>query len=78
MQIDGNHLKRAYVAGCAQYQRSLEALQVLSASADAAGRPIEVVKVPQPPVLRITEVEARGIKARALPYLVLKRISSRL
>ncbi|KAK9828044.1 hypothetical protein WJX81_004404 [Elliptochloris bilobata] len=45
-----------------QYQRSLEALQVLSASADAAGRPISIVKMPLPPPLHITASEARGVK----------------
>jgi len=53
--------------GCAQYQRSLEALQVLSASADAKGRPLEVIKLPLPPVLHFTEEEARGVKARPRP-----------
>ena len=46
----------------AQYQRSLEALQVLSASADAAGRPLQVIKLPLPPPLHMTQAEARGIK----------------
>ena len=46
----------------AQYQRSLEALQVLSASADAAGRPLQVIKLPLPPPLHMTQAEARGLK----------------
>ena len=53
-----------HVLAAAQYQRSLEALQVLSASADAAGRPISVIKVPLPPVLRMTHAEARSVKVR--------------
>ena len=52
----------------AQYQRSLEALQVLSASADAAGRPLQVIKLPLPPPLHMTQAEARGLKVcRCIP-----------
>jgi agmatine deiminase len=40
---------------------------VLSASADAKGRPLEVIKLPLPPVLHFTEEEARGVKARPRP-----------
>ncbi len=40
---------------------------MLSASADAKGRPLEVIKLPLPPVLHFTEAEARGVKARPWP-----------
>ena len=58
-----------HVLAAAQYQRSLEALQVLSASADAAGRPLQVIKLPLPPPLHMTQAEARGLKVcRRIPW----------
>ena len=37
---------------------------MLSASADAKGRPLTIVKLPLPPVLHMTEAEARGVQVR--------------
>ena len=39
----------------------------MSASADAKGRPLTIVKLPLPPVLHMTEAEARGVQARTSP-----------
>ena len=50
-----------------QYERSAEALQVLSEATDARGRRLEVVKVPCPPPLHITEAEAAGVQASGQP-----------
>jgi agmatine deiminase len=44
-----------------QYQRSVEALSVLSGSVDAKGRQIEVVKIHVPGPLHMTEEEAAGV-----------------
>jgi agmatine/peptidylarginine deiminase len=41
---------------CTQYERSAEALEYLDGHTDAAGRKIQVVKVPLPPPLFYTEV----------------------
>ena len=46
-----------------QYDRSAEAEEVLLASADARGRPFEVVRVLQPGPLYLTATEADGIVA---------------
>lgn len=44
-----------------QYQRSVEALSVLTESVDAQGRQIEVVKIHVPGPLYMTEEEASGV-----------------
>jgi agmatine/peptidylarginine deiminase len=41
----------------AQYPISVEALELLQEATDAAGRQLEVVKVPCPPVLQRTQEE---------------------
>lgn len=45
-----------------QYERSAEALSVLSNATDACGRKIEVIKLHIPGPLYMTEVEAAGVK----------------
>lgn len=49
---------------CLQYQISCEALRILSEARDARGRKLEVIKVPLPPVLHLTETEAAGVQVR--------------
>jgi agmatine deiminase len=44
-----------------QYERSVEALSVLTKSVDAKGRQIEVVKIHVPGPLYITREEAEGV-----------------
>jgi len=48
-----------------QYERSADALEILQASADAAGRPLEVVRLHQPGPLVTTAEEASGVDAVA-------------
>jgi agmatine deiminase len=44
-----------------QYERSVEALSVLTQSVDAKGRQLEVVKIHVPGPLYMTEEEADGV-----------------
>jgi len=44
-----------------QYERSVEALSVLSQSVDAKGRQLEVVKIHVPGPLYMTKEEAEGV-----------------
>ncbi len=44
-----------------QHARSVEAYKYLSGQTDARGRQIEVIKLPLPPPLHMTEEEAAGI-----------------
>jgi agmatine deiminase len=48
-----------------QYERSQEASERLAAASDARGRRIEVVKLPMPGPLYMTEAEAAGLTASA-------------
>ncbi|EFN59623.1 hypothetical protein CHLNCDRAFT_133066 [Chlorella variabilis] len=45
-----------------QHSISAQALDVLSKSTDAKGRPLQVIKLPLPPPLHITETEAKGVE----------------
>ena len=49
---------------CLQFEILQKALEVLQSSPDARGRAIQVVKVPTPPPLFITEEEEAGMKVR--------------
>ena len=45
-----------------QYERSVEALSVLTNTTDAHGRKFEIIKIHVPGPLYMTEQEAEGIK----------------
>ena len=51
---------------CLQHEISQKALEVLQSTPDARGRAIQVVKVPTPPPMFITEAEEAGMKVRQL------------
>lgn len=52
-----------------QYPISKEALRVLSEATDARGRRFEVVEVPLPPPLYITQEEAEGVQVRLCEWV---------
>ena len=60
-----------------QYQRSLQAYQLLSAATDAKGRPLVVHKIHQPGPLYRTETEILGVDpaAAATPRAVSNRLA---
>jgi agmatine deiminase len=59
-----------------QHAISQDALERLAAATDARGRPLEVIRMPSPPPLTISEEEARGVDA--VPGTLPRRAGDRL